>query len=117
MPLARNLENEYTEITDNFRKGKAQGAPLVYFDPQKREGATEEDVKHSFSKVVSAWCYSYILYYRNEATKAPYLYAEDGTICAHLQGNSVKIAQAIQATNHPEPQVLEGYESGELNFM
>lgn len=117
LPFTRNLENDYTEITDNFRKGKAQGATLVYFDHQKREGATEEDVKHSFSKVVSAWCYSYILYYRNEATKAPYLYAEDGTICAHLPENSIKIAQEIRATNHPEPPVLEGYDSGELNFM
>ena len=118
LPFTRNLYNDYIEIRNNFHKGIAHKANLVYFDKnQYLSGTTEEDVRHHFDKVVSAWCYDYIVFSKEKVTGTPGLYAEDGTICAHLPENSVKIAQAIRATNHPEPPVLEGYESGELDFM
>ena len=116
LTLTRNLSNDYLEVMDNFHKGKTQGDPIVYFNPQKYGGATVEDVKHSFEKVVSAWCYGYILYFREEITGAPCLYAEDGTVWTRLPVDSVETASGIRATNHPNPQVLV-CDGGELNFM
>mgnify|MGYP004642235745 CR=1 FL=1 len=117
LPFTRNLYNDYLEISNNFRKGIAQRANLVYFNNRNYlRGATEEDVKHSFDKVVSAWCYKYILDSREKVTDTPCLYTEDGAVFMRLPVKSVKIASMIKSTNSPEPPTLD-CECGELVFI